>query len=661
MLKSVAVVVLAVSHMSLVSLPVEAAPGWDPGRIIDDSIFTNKGAMSVQDIQNFLNSKVPVCDTNHPPGPNAQGTAPPWTCLKNYHENPDTGANNLNGAPVPAGGISAAQIIWNYAQAFTINPQVLLVTLQKENGLITDTWPYPHQYRTAMGFACPDTASCNPAYYGFAKQVYQAARYFRNFYDENPNWTVPYKVGVRHVLWSPDQTTSDGDPACGGANVTITTHATGALYSYTPYQPNAASLAAGYGTGDNCSSYGNRNFFNWFNDWFGSTYNPTYYAGYNWKFENLDGSVSPISGSGGRTGQTPTSINFNSALHIFYYSAATHGLQHAYADGTGWHFENLDGAGGADGRLNANVGVQASVITYNNALHVFYYDIAGGDLRHGWSNSSGTGWQFETLDGNGVLPGSKNANLGLNPTATAYGAGLQLFYYDQDSGNLRHAWITTSGDNWHFENLDGDPGAIGHKDATLGLWPKVTTHNSTLQLFYYDQSNGNLRHAWTDATGWRFENLDGDPGAIGRKDATLGLWPTVTVYNSSLQLAYYDQSNGNLRHAWTDATGWRFENLDGDPGSLGRKNANLGLMPTIAPADDKLYILYYDQTGGNMRSAAADLGGWRFANLDGDNGSLAAWNTDTGLDATATLFNGTLQVYYFDATNGGLRHAWGTQ
>ena len=46
--------------------------------------------------------------------------------------------------------------------------------------------------------------------------------------------------------------------------------ATVALYVYTPYQPNEAALAAGSGTGDYCSSYGNRNFYNYFTKWFGN-------------------------------------------------------------------------------------------------------------------------------------------------------------------------------------------------------------------------------------------------------------------------------------------------------------------------------------------------------------------------------------------------------
>jgi len=53
--------------------------------------------------------------------------------------------------------------------------------------------------------------------------------------------------------------------------VNVQNYATAALYNYTPYQPNAAALGNLYGTGDGCSSYGNRNFWVYYNDWFGPT------------------------------------------------------------------------------------------------------------------------------------------------------------------------------------------------------------------------------------------------------------------------------------------------------------------------------------------------------------------------------------------------------
>ena len=60
--------------------------------------------------------------------------------------------------------------------------------------------------------------------------------------------------------------------ACGAKTITIANKATASLYYYTPYQPNAAALAAGWGIGDCCSAYGNRNFFLYFTTWFGSTH-----------------------------------------------------------------------------------------------------------------------------------------------------------------------------------------------------------------------------------------------------------------------------------------------------------------------------------------------------------------------------------------------------
>jgi hypothetical protein len=57
--------------------------------------------------------------------------------------------------------------------------------------------------------------------------------------------------------------------------VRIQNQATAALYIYTPYRPNQAALNAGWGTGDSCSSYGNRNFYNFYTLWFGSTKAPS--------------------------------------------------------------------------------------------------------------------------------------------------------------------------------------------------------------------------------------------------------------------------------------------------------------------------------------------------------------------------------------------------
>ena len=160
--------------------------GWNPGLIISDDVFTNSGTLNPTQIQAFLESKVPNCDTwgTQPSefggGTRAQwGTAhgypPPYTCLKDYVEN----------------GINSANIIYNAAQQYRINPEVLIVLLQKEQGLVTDTWPLSVQYRTATGYGCPDGAACDSQYYGLTNQLQWSAKMFRAIEDNSPTWYTP--------------------------------------------------------------------------------------------------------------------------------------------------------------------------------------------------------------------------------------------------------------------------------------------------------------------------------------------------------------------------------------------------------------------------------------------------------------------------------------
>lgn len=245
---------------------------FNAGNIMSDYTMTNKNSMSVAQIQNFLSSKNSCNDTN--------------TVKASWY--PQYTYNIKNGkfvclAEESFNGESAAQIIWQAAQDYTINPQVLIVLLEKEQGLITDTWPNSNvQYRSATGYGCPDTAACNTQYYGMRNQIRNAANFFRAHIDNNPCWSKPHIPGVQRAYWRPQNSCNGSDASnagvrfhpnesCGATAVNIQNRATSGLYSYTPYQPNAAALNAGYGSGDGCSSYGNRNFWGLFTDWFGST------------------------------------------------------------------------------------------------------------------------------------------------------------------------------------------------------------------------------------------------------------------------------------------------------------------------------------------------------------------------------------------------------
>lgn len=237
-------------------LAATSLSGFEAGRIIDDAVFFDKDTMTAAAIQAFLNQRVPGCQAG-------------YVCLKDFR-----GPTNYRPAdamcprPYEGGGEeSAAVIIAKVAQSCGINPRVILATLQKEQGLVTHTWPSDWRYRIAMGQGCPDTAACDTRYYGFFNQVYGAAWQFKRY--GNPPGTSQY-----FTWYAPGRTWNiryNPEVSCGSAPVAVQNQATSNLYYYTPYQPNAAALRAVVGEGDGCSAYGNRNFYYYFTEWFGST------------------------------------------------------------------------------------------------------------------------------------------------------------------------------------------------------------------------------------------------------------------------------------------------------------------------------------------------------------------------------------------------------
>ena len=278
------------------------ASEWRAGNIINDTLFADGAGMSVAQIQNFLEKRLPYCDIRGTKpselggGTRAQygasvGNPAPFTCITNYYEVPKTtpgayipennyGRYNTDGSTyVPANSKSAAQLIYDAAQQYSVNPKALLIKLATESDgpLTSDEWPLKKQYYYAMGAHCPDSgpggaANCDIDYSGFSMQIGEAAKLLRGYLDGMTQSWWPYKKPFQNntILWNVVER------GCGSSNVYIESKATAALYTYTPYQPNQAALNNMYGTGDNCSAYGNRNFWKVWNDWFGSTQDPGY-------------------------------------------------------------------------------------------------------------------------------------------------------------------------------------------------------------------------------------------------------------------------------------------------------------------------------------------------------------------------------------------------
>ncbi len=240
---------------------------FDPGYIISDSQFYAWNSMTEAQVQAFLEAKVPSCRSG-------------YTCLKDYYAAAPYKAADPMCAAYPGNGSAqrASTIIATVAAVCGISPKVLLVMLQKEQSLITDTWPSARQYAAAMGAGCPDTAGCDPSQAGFFNQVYYAAWYLKRYAGPpgtgpGTPYTSTFNSYSKFSSYAPGavfQIRLNPNPDCGTMPVHIRNQPTASLYTYTPYTPNAAALANLGGYGDGCSSYGNRNFWDYFYAWFGN-------------------------------------------------------------------------------------------------------------------------------------------------------------------------------------------------------------------------------------------------------------------------------------------------------------------------------------------------------------------------------------------------------
>lgn len=206
-------------------------------RLIEDGDFINKDAMSVQDIQNFLASNGSYL-----------ASAP----------SDQLGEGNY--------GRSAAQIIWDAAHGKydaagtlngivinestgTVSPRVILITLQKEQSLVTISDYQPNRLRAAMGYGCPDGSGCDPDYEGFTNQVEWGSWQLRYNYERaQGHGFSDYQVnGTKSMSYN-----FSDPPLSGVVTVVYTNRSTASLYRYTPH-----------------ITYGNYNFWKLSRTWFG--------------------------------------------------------------------------------------------------------------------------------------------------------------------------------------------------------------------------------------------------------------------------------------------------------------------------------------------------------------------------------------------------------
>ncbi|WP_122819832.1 hypothetical protein [Varibaculum vaginae] len=258
-------------------MPPVSAEGFNAENLISETEFTRWDSLSARQIQAFIS------DWGHGCRPGKAKSMPENTgiakedigsekslvsvpCLKDFRGRlaPRDADRYCPQALQGGGDLNVGEIIAQVSHSCQINPKVILVTLQKEQGLLTASSARlrPSRYQIAMGYGCPDHKLCDSEFFGFGTQVYYAARQLRRYQVDPQEYLV--QAGKSATLgFGPDS-------RCNRGEIVAQNWPTAALYNYTPYLASEDALA---GLSHECAQAGNLNFYKFYKAWFGDPVN----------------------------------------------------------------------------------------------------------------------------------------------------------------------------------------------------------------------------------------------------------------------------------------------------------------------------------------------------------------------------------------------------
>lgn len=168
---------------------------FEAGRLVSDDAFFDAAALTGDDVQLFL-EKTPY------------------------------GTRSFLADETLSSGERMSDAVARVASADGLNPLVLLVTLQKEAGLISaETSPGGQRVDYAFGCGCSDGAACEAKYRGLGNQLECAGEVLKEYGDQIASG------GKTIAGLSPGKATRTLD----GVTVTPANRATAILYTYTPW------------------------------------------------------------------------------------------------------------------------------------------------------------------------------------------------------------------------------------------------------------------------------------------------------------------------------------------------------------------------------------------------------------------------------------------
>jgi hypothetical protein len=260
------------------------------------------------------------------------------------------------------------------------------------------------------------------------------------------------------------------------------------------------------------------------------------------------------------------------------YQDGNNGLKYASWNGSKWNIQVVDPGGvtGSDGTysslsLDSNGNPHISYCAFDQTHH--------GYLKYAWWNRAG--WSTQTVDpvGAGWFTSLALDSTG-NPHISYYG------YY-----SLQYA--SWDGSKWKIEIVD--PGKFAYDDSMISIgWHSslVIDSNDNPHISYYHKTNGDLKYAVWNGSGWEVQTVD-SAGDVGL-DTSLAL-----DSNGYPHISY--RGDAGLKYAVWNGSGWDIQIID----TTGEPRAAVGASSSLAlDSKDKPHIGYVDNYRGNFMKYA---------------------------------------------------------
>jgi hypothetical protein len=234
------------------------------------------------------------------------------------------------------------------------------------------------------------------------------------------------------------------------------------------------------------------------------------------------------------------------------------------------------------------VGAQPTIaVDHTGKAAIGYYDLTNTGVKFALYN--GTKWSTQMIESNKLV--GTSPSLAFDIDGNAY-----LAYYRRTGGNLRLATLHRDAGTWTRITVDGANADVG-ADLSLDVAEApvasdfgFTVYDTTVAIAYADNTNGDLKYARLDldkpSATWFVAVVD-DTTGVARIDLDLHTGPLGTV---QAQIAFQDHTSLDVKYAYRNTT-WFVENVADSP------TARLGdSVQLFFDSNDTPEVVYYNKS-----------------------------------------------------------------